>query len=86
MKVSVFDTYVQKKDGGLMHFDVIVPQEIKLEQAIEFGKQYLKSAGQEGQPLTSRECRFCHVENASPEVQEAIQEKGYYILEMEGCR
>jgi hypothetical protein len=26
MKVSVFDTYVTKKDGDLMHFDIIVPE------------------------------------------------------------
>jgi len=28
MKVAVWDTYVTKKDGSVMHFDIIVPEEI----------------------------------------------------------
>ncbi|MCR4330774.1 MAG: DUF2024 family protein, partial [Patescibacteria group bacterium] len=27
MKVSVFDTYVVKKNGMTMHFDIIVPED-----------------------------------------------------------
>jgi len=26
MKVAVYDTYVPKKSGGIMHFDIIVPE------------------------------------------------------------
>jgi len=29
MKVAVWDTYVTRKEGNIMHFDVIVPEEIK---------------------------------------------------------
>ena len=29
MKVAVWDTYVTKKDGSIMHFDIIAPVEIK---------------------------------------------------------
>jgi hypothetical protein len=29
MKVAVWDTYVTKKDGSIMHFDIIADEEIK---------------------------------------------------------
>ena len=85
MKAAVFDTYVTRKDGGIMHFDIITTEGEDLERVIAFGKAYLKSKNQEGQTLSARECRFCHIENATPEVEEAILNKGYFILEMQGC-
>ena len=110
MKVAVYDTYVVKKDGKTMHFDVIVPEGESHERVLAFGREYLKSVGQEGQTLTTRECEFCHVESASAEIERtinqifevpgsrhpnasataeaerAINQRGYYIKEMEGCR
>jgi hypothetical protein len=48
MKVAVWDTYATKKDGSVMQFDIIVPEEIKVEESIHsFGKEYLKSKEQE---------------------------------------
>lgn len=86
MKVAVWDTYVTKKDGSVMHFDIIVPEEIKDEETIySYGKVYLKQKGQEGQVLTSRECNFCHVETVKPHWEEGISQQGYYIYEMENC-
>ncbi len=86
MKVAVWDTYVPKKSGGVMHFDIIAPAEVKDTNLIyRYGKEYLKSKGQEGQPLTSKECRFCHIRYVFPEWEADINKKGYYILEMEGC-
>ena len=35
--------------------------------------------------MTSKECRFCHIEEATPEMKQAIEGKGYYIIEMENC-
>lgn len=29
MKVAVWDTYVTKKDGTIMHFDIMVPEQIR---------------------------------------------------------
>ena len=85
-KVNVWDTYVTKKDGRLMHFDIIAPLEISDSAAIyKYGKEYLKSKGQAGQPLTSKQCRLCHIENLRPEWEEQINDKGYFIIEMEGC-
>ena len=87
MKVAVWDTFVTKQDGTIMHFDIIAPEHIKDENTIHtFGKQYLQTKNQEGQPLTARECSFCHIEQASNEMLEAIEKQGYYIIEMEGCK
>lgn len=85
MQVSVFDTYVKKKEGGLMHFDILVPVELRYDEVIGFGKEYLKSKEQEGQPISAKECKFCHIEQASSEVKHDIETKGYHIIEMQGC-
>ncbi|WP_262245621.1 DUF2024 family protein [Parapedobacter soli] len=86
MQVSVWDTYVEKKDGTTMHFDIIAPVEVTDAATIHtYGRDYLVRKGQEGQPLTSRECRFCHVETVRPLWEATIKEKGYYIYEMENC-
>lgn len=86
MKVAVWDTYVTRKDGAVMHFDIIAPDHVRNAEIIHtFGKDYLKVKKQENQPLTSKECRFCHIAQASPEMVESINAKGYYIIEMQGC-
>lgn len=86
MKVSVYDTYVTKKDGNVMHFDILVPHNLGDEEKIYgFGQTYLQAKGQAGQPLSTKECRFCHIEEASPEVVEDISRQGYSIIEMQGC-
>jgi hypothetical protein len=86
MKIAVFDTYVTKKNGAIMHFDILVPnQEKDLEKIYSFGKDYLVQKQQSGQPLSSKECSFCHIEQASEEVIADIAAKGYSIIEMEGC-
>ena len=85
MKVSVYDTYVVKKNEMKMHFDIMVPEDQSHEKVIQYGHEYLKRVGQEGQPLTTKECRFCHMEKASEDAEKAIKEDGYYIYEMEGC-
>jgi hypothetical protein len=51
MRVSVYDTYVRRKDEGLMHFDIIVPENSQLESVLRFGQAYLKEKGQEGQGM-----------------------------------
>ncbi|MBS1653021.1 MAG: DUF2024 family protein [Bacteroidetes bacterium] len=86
MEVAVWDTYVTKKDGRIMHFDIIVPSNVKDENIIyNFGKEYLKSKNQEGQALTASECKFCHVQSIKPKREEEIKQKGYSIYEMENC-
>ncbi|WP_125720454.1 DUF2024 family protein [Flavobacterium ustbae] len=86
MKVAIWDTYVQKKDGSVMHFDIIVPHFVTDELVIiDKGKLYLSKKGQEGQPLTSKECHYCHMGIATDVMKSAINAQGYYILELENC-
>ena len=87
MGVAVYDTYVTKKDGTVMHFDILVPDTLTNKETVYgFGREYLGSKGQQGQPLAAKECAFCHVEQATATVQTALDAQGYYIIEMQGCR
>lgn len=87
MKVAVWDTYVTKTDGTKMHFDIVVPHSLKQADIIHtFGQEYLSSLGYEGLKLDSEECRYCHMETAPEHVVSGIDEKGYFIIEMENCR
>lgn len=87
MEVAVYDTYVPKKDGSVMHFDILVPdEETSKQQVYQFGRQYLAQKGQQGQPLTAKECRFCHIEEPTQQVLNGIKAQGYYIIEMQGCQ
>ena len=85
MECAVYDTYVKKKDGKTMHFDVVVEASTPHEKAIEYGKQYLLSVGQNEQKMTQEECQFCHIQEAPPTVDKGIKERGYFIQKMEGC-
>lgn len=86
-KVNIWDTYVTTREGSLMHFDIVAPVEVTDPETIyAFGRQYLKTKGQEGQPLSSRECKLCHLEELRPGWTTEIEDKGYFIIEMEGCR
>lgn len=86
MTVAVWDTYVTKKTGEVMHFDILVPEEIKDTTVIyNFGKEYLKTKGQEEQILSSKECTFCHIEALRPQWEADIKRQGYFIIEMENC-
>ncbi len=86
MRVAVWDTYVRRKDGPVMHFDILVPSDLKNEKEIfAFGKEYLKTKPFTTGNLSAQECRFCHMESAPNAVVDEINQKGYYIIEMENC-
>lgn len=86
MKVAVWDTYVTRNDGSVMHFDIVVPDELKDEDIIHtFGQQYLSGKGQDGLKLDSEECRYCHIEVAPAYVVGDIERQGFHIIEMENC-
>lgn len=85
MKAEVYDTYVTKKDGTLMHFDIIVPTATSYETVLTFGANYLQHVGQSGQQMESSHCRFCHIEEATPEMEAAFRAEGFFIMPMEGC-
>lgn len=86
MKVAVWDTYVLRSDGRKMHFDIIVPEELKEAQLIfEYGHHYLQEKFVSNELLTSKECEFCHIENATEQMNKDIELKGFHIIEMENC-
>jgi len=67
-----------------MHFDVITGEKDH-DKAIEYGKEWLKSIGEESATMTQNECQFCHSQGAPAPVEEAIKANGYFIQKMEGC-
>lgn len=84
MKVKVWDTYVKKKNGNVIHFDIIVPESVTDESLIyDFGKRFIISQGEADAKLDSEECQFCHIEEPTEEMFSAIADKGFYILEMD---
>ena len=85
--VNVWDTYVVKKNGSVMHFDIIVPTEVKDTSVVfGYGKAYLKLKGEEGQELDAKQCQLCHMEYIKQEWQDELNTNGYLIIEMEGCK
>ena len=85
MKVSVYDTYVPKNESTTMHFDILVEEDTTEEKVHQFGREYLTGKGLANFDLTAKECRYCHMEVAPGHVQKEINDKGYYIIEMENC-
>lgn len=87
MEFYVYDTYVKAKNGGhTMHFDVITDKKDDTGQAaIGYAKEWLATIGQEGSKVTTKECKFCHTETVSDEVEIEIMTNGYHIVKMEGC-
>ena len=84
MDIHVYDTYVKNKNGDIMHFDVLT--EVKeLEKALEYAKQWLATIGEGDAQVTGEECRFCHTQEAPPQVVNEIKEKGFFIQKMDGC-
>lgn len=81
MAVAVWDTYVKKKDGSVIHFDILVPDTLKNEEQIfEYGREYLNSLQLEDAILNSSKCQFCHIEEAQEDVHQSIISKGYHII------
>lgn len=86
MNVAVWDTYVQREDGNIMHFDILVPDNVTNEQTIfDYGRNYLNTKEFKTGSLTSKECRLCHIEQATEEIISSIDKQGYFIIEMENC-
>ena len=85
MKIDVFDSYANDENGKTIHFDVLVPSDSSPEQALTYGREWLESIGQSANGLQQTHCNFCHSEMANPAVQKAINNQGYFILQMEGC-
>ena len=87
MEVAVWDTYVTRQDGRVMHFDIIAPSSMRDTAVIHgYGRSYLAAKGEAGQRLSAKECRFCHVRGLQPAWERDIRAQGYFILELENCQ
>ena len=86
MKIAVWDTYTARADNVVMHFDILVPNSMTDERQIfAFGNEYLDTKPFDTGKLSTKECRFCHIEEASAQLISEVQKKGYAIIEMENC-
>ncbi len=84
MDIQVFDTYV-KGSKGEMHFDVFMPKGKSVDDAVNSAKSYLKSVGEENAKITTKECSFCHIQDAESDQEKEINENGFFIKKMSGC-
>lgn len=84
MEIHVYDTYVKAKDGHTIHFDVITGEKDH-DKAVEYGKKWLSSIGEEESKMTTKECQFCHSQSAPEPIAQAIEKDGFFIQKMEGC-
>lgn len=86
MKVAVWDTYVGREDGLLMHFDILVPDDLQnTNQIFEFADQYLSQKDFEVENVRTSKCQFCHIEQATEETIATVADKGFDIIELENC-
>lgn len=87
MDIAVWDTYIEREDAKVMHFDILVPnhQNNDEQSVFDFGMHYLKTKSFKTGTLTTNECRFCHIGKATEDILSEIAKNGYAILEMENC-
>lgn len=84
MKVAVWDTYIKKDNGNVLHFDVVVPEsKSKMEIVFNYAKEFLKSKDIFGAKIETKNCRFCHIETITDTMKSDIELKGYHIIEMD---
>jgi len=84
MKAAVWDTYVKKQDGNVIHFDVVVPDYITDSSVVyKYACEYLISGNLSEVELNTKNCQFCHIESITDTIKNDIESKGFHIIEME---
>lgn len=84
MKAAVWDTYIKKEDGNVMHFDVVVPESKSIMEILfNYAKEFLKSKGIFYAEIDTKNCQFCHIETLTDSMKSDIELKGYHIIEMD---
>ncbi|MEK1940003.1 MAG: DUF2024 family protein [Pseudomonas sp.] len=83
MNVKIFDTHVRTRDGRYLHFDVVMAGGDNA-QASQIASSWLAAQGLAADDIQQSQCQFCHSEIASPPMQRAIAEQGYYIITLQG--
>ena len=84
MNIDVFDTHVTTTTGKRLHFDVLLPPG-KQQLASEYAREWLDSIGIRAEHIQQESCVYCHSQAADPDVEQHIEENGYFIYPMEGC-
>ena len=84
MNFHVFDTYVKSKDGHTIHFDIVTDKN-DTKNAIDFAKEWLRTIGEESAKITVDECKFCHTQSVSEDIEIEIMTNGYFVAKIEGC-
>ena len=84
MPVDVFDAWASHA-GQPVHFDVLVPRGTAAEQAQTYALEWLRASGLPSADVQLARCSFCHVEQATAEVQTRINRHGYAVVPLQGC-
>lgn len=84
MNIDVYDTYVHTSEGDLLHFDFLLPSG-KGGMATQHAKEWLQSIGGHPEEVSLDKCSYCHTETATLEMVRQIHERGYFIIQIEGC-
>jgi hypothetical protein len=84
-RIHVFDTYATCKTGRIMHFDVVLAERND-QKALASAHDWLASLGEPDAAVSHERCAYCHSEDqAPPEIEREISERGYAIYRLEGC-
>jgi hypothetical protein len=83
MKLSVWETYVPRKDSTIVHFDLPVPYNLKEK---ENRGEFLSVKPFNTKGIYTKEYTRCHMEEASDTIVAATNKKGYCIIGMENCQ
>ena len=73
------------KHGLLIPFDVLVERGMSKDKAFKYGKFWLANIGEHPEDLDQSRCHYGHSENINTDIESAINNTGFYILQMEGC-
>lgn len=85
MKIDVYNTYASHPEHGLLHFDVLLPEGGTQQEAESSALLWLNEIGIRPNCIRLDQCSYCHSEISIPEMENALNQKGYAILQLEGC-
>ena len=79
--VAIWDTYVTKPDGSIVHFDIVVPKTTDEKQV---QKYCAEAMAVKKITMKAKQCSFCHIDNNTEEWADSITKKGYHIILLSG--
>lgn len=83
MKVKIYDTHVNTQDT-YYHFDMVVENSTQ-NDVEKYAQDYLKAIRVKQAEMVQERCQYCHDELANQGAVDAIENRGYYIIPMQGC-